>query len=80
MFALRQNKEIESRIRFKIQDLIDRYEQEWKFEIIESRKAAKLNEEPNVVTPKYTTKSTQETKTPTNQTRKAGRNSFSEKG
>lgn len=78
---MRQNKEIESRIRFKIQDLIDRYEQEWKFEIVESRKAAKLNEEPNVVTPKYATKGTaQDAKTPTNQTRKAGRNSFSEKG
>jgi hypothetical protein len=61
--------------------LIDRYETDWKFEIAESRKAAKLNEEPNVVTNKYTAKpKTQENKTPAPQTKKMGRNSFTEKG
>jgi len=57
LFQLRQNKEIESRIRFKIQDLIDKYEQEWKFEINEYRKSIKLSEDPNVVTAKHAQKS-----------------------
>ena len=43
IFSLRHNKEIESRIRFKVQDLMDRYEAEWKAEINEQRKSARLN-------------------------------------
>jgi len=39
----RQNKEIESRTRFKIQDLMDKYDAEWKYEINENRKSANLN-------------------------------------
>jgi hypothetical protein len=42
--------------------LIDRYEKDWKFEIAEHRKAAALNEEPNVVAPKYTAKPTAQEK------------------
>lgn len=53
IFQLRHNKDIESRIRFKIQDLMDKYESEWKFEISEYRKSAQLNEDPNVVTGKH---------------------------
>jgi hypothetical protein len=56
LFRQRANKEIESRIRFKIQDLIEKYENEWKFEINESRKLAKLNEDPTLVTAKYVPK------------------------
>ena len=56
LFQQRFNKEIESRIRFKIQDLIEKYESEWKLEINESRKLAKLSEDPTVVTAKYVPK------------------------
>lgn len=37
MFKFRQQKEIESRIRFQIQDLMDDYEKLWKFEIYKAR-------------------------------------------
>lgn len=33
MFKERQNRKIESRVRFKIQDLIEHYEKDWKHEI-----------------------------------------------
>ena len=33
MFKQRTNKEVESRVRFKIQDLIDHYDEDWKHEI-----------------------------------------------
>ena len=37
LFKLRQDKTIESRIRFQIQDLIDEYEKAWKHEIAKAR-------------------------------------------
>ena len=38
MFKERTNNGIESRIRFKIQDLIDKFEKDWKHEIFFLRK------------------------------------------
>jgi len=40
LFKLRQDKSIESRIRFQIQDLIDEYEKHWKHEIAKARQHA----------------------------------------
>ena len=40
MFKERQNRKIESRVRFKIQDLIDNYEKDWKHEIYFKRRNA----------------------------------------
>ena len=37
LFKLRQDKSIESRIRFQIQDLIDEYEKAWKHEVAKAR-------------------------------------------
>lgn len=37
LFSHRQNQELEARVRFQIQDLIDEYEKDWKFEILASR-------------------------------------------
>jgi len=37
LFKHRQNKEIDSRIRFKVQDLMDDYDKLWKFEIYKQR-------------------------------------------
>ena len=37
LFANRENKDLDSRIRFQIQDLMDAYEKDWKFEIYQSR-------------------------------------------
>lgn len=39
LFKQRENKELDSRIRFQIQDLIDAYEKDWKFEIYQCRQA-----------------------------------------
>jgi hypothetical protein len=44
MFRERQNRKIESRVRFKIQDLIDKYEKDWKHEIYFKRRNAIDNE------------------------------------
>jgi len=38
MFRERQNTQVESRVRFKVQDLIDRFEKDWKHEIFYHRR------------------------------------------
>jgi len=38
MFKERQNRKFDSRVRFKIQDLIDNYEKDWKHEIYFARR------------------------------------------
>lgn len=40
MFKQRTNKDVESRVRFKIQDLIDHYDEDWKHEIFFQRRNA----------------------------------------
>jgi len=44
LFAQRQNEELQSRTRFKIQDVIDAYNKEWRYVIAESKNRASDSE------------------------------------
>lgn len=45
LFKERRNTLLESRIRFQIQDLMDNFEKEWKFNIIKARQVISRNDE-----------------------------------